>query len=279
MCPSCAPLPQPEDHQLWASHFDSLQRRAPVLAPTPAPLDGLEQRDWEPTSRLSLLSEAISTCGADSVRGVAADAAGGHSTRARYGRGGGLSCPCWTCGSTMCVCPVSSYLRTMTALLDPAQLEERERRRLKQLEQQVRPRPHGSALVAPGGFLTRPRVCQRAIEAQVEEKRQQREREEAMRRKEEEEEERRLSLERDRLEKRYELDVLKERRVRPTPRPSPLACHHSHMTTSLLSSSLTAVTKTSSPAKAAGRSRIRGPRTRRRSCAPAEPQVQVSALV
>lgn len=33
-----------------------------------------------------------------------------------------------------------SYLRTMTALLDPAQLEERERRRMKQLEQQVRGR-------------------------------------------------------------------------------------------------------------------------------------------
>uniref|UniRef100_A0A096M881 Coiled-coil domain containing 66 n=1 Tax=Poecilia formosa TaxID=48698 RepID=A0A096M881_POEFO len=30
----------------------------------------------------------------------------------------------------------SSYLRTMTSLLDPAQIEERERRRLKQLEQQ-----------------------------------------------------------------------------------------------------------------------------------------------
>lgn len=32
---------------------------------------------------------------------------------------------------------LSSYLRTMTALLDPTQIEERERRRLKQLEQQV----------------------------------------------------------------------------------------------------------------------------------------------
>ena len=31
----------------------------------------------------------------------------------------------------------TSYLRTMTALLDPTQIEERERRRLKQLEQQV----------------------------------------------------------------------------------------------------------------------------------------------
>jgi len=30
----------------------------------------------------------------------------------------------------------SSYLRTMTALLDPAQIEERERRRLKQLEEE-----------------------------------------------------------------------------------------------------------------------------------------------
>lgn len=34
-------------------------------------------------------------------------------------------------------CGMCSYLRTMTSLLDPAQIEERERRRLKQLEQQV----------------------------------------------------------------------------------------------------------------------------------------------
>ena len=40
--------------------------------------------------------------------------------------------------SVVLLCFSSSHLRTMTALLDPAQIEERERRRLKQLEQQVR---------------------------------------------------------------------------------------------------------------------------------------------
>lgn len=39
---------------------------------------------------------------------------------------------------TLFVCFFFSYLRTMTALLDPAQIEERERRRQKQLEQQVK---------------------------------------------------------------------------------------------------------------------------------------------
>ncbi|GLD58131.1 coiled-coil domain-containing protein 66 isoform X2, partial [Lates japonicus] len=51
----------------------------------------------------------------------------------------------------------------------------------------------------------------RAIEAQVEERRQQREREEARRREEEEEEERRVALEREMLQKQYELDTLRER--------------------------------------------------------------------
>lgn len=45
----------------------------------------------------------------------------------------------------------------------------------------------------------------------MEEQRQQKEREEARRRQEEEEEERRVALEREMLERRYELDTLKER--------------------------------------------------------------------
>lgn len=57
-------------------------------------------------------------------------------------------------------------------------------------------------------------ISQRAIEAQVEEKRRQREQERAMKKKEEEEEERRLSLERQMLEKQYKLDIVKEKQVR-----------------------------------------------------------------
>ena len=41
-----------------------------------------------------------------------------------------------------CVC-VCSFLRSMTALLDPAEMEERERRRSKQQDQLVRRRRRG----------------------------------------------------------------------------------------------------------------------------------------
>ncbi|XP_026023165.1 coiled-coil domain-containing protein 66 isoform X1 [Astatotilapia calliptera] len=158
---------QAEDHELWATHFDSLQRRPPVQpavpsALPPAQFSSSDRGEWEPLSSLSLIWDATSSCGADSVAGNSVDTTRGYPTRA-------------------------SYLRTMTSLLDPAQIEERERRRLKQLEQQ------------------------RAIEAQVEERRLQREREEAKRRQEEEEEERKVVLEREMLQRQYEMDTLKER--------------------------------------------------------------------
>ncbi|XP_026204212.1 coiled-coil domain-containing protein 66 isoform X3 [Anabas testudineus] len=160
---------QTEDHELWATHFDSLQRRPPVQtvapsapsAPPPAPSNGSERGEWEPSSSLSLVWDT-SSCGAESVGAVSVDITSGYQNKA-------------------------SYVRTMTALLDPTQIEERERRRLKQLEQQ------------------------RAIEAQVEERRRQREQEEARRREEEEEDERRVSLEREMLQRQYELDSLRER--------------------------------------------------------------------
>ncbi|XP_029007346.1 LOW QUALITY PROTEIN: coiled-coil domain-containing protein 66 [Betta splendens] len=158
---------QTEDHELWANHFDSLQRRPHVQsegpsAPTNAPSNGSERGEWEPSSSLSLVWEAMSSCGAESVGAASVDTTSGYQTRA-------------------------SYLRSMTALLDPAQIEERERRRLKQLEQQ------------------------RAIEAQVEERKRQKAQEEASRRKEEEEEERRVAQERDTLRRQYELASVKER--------------------------------------------------------------------
>lgn len=80
----------------------------------------------------------------------------------------------------------------MTSLLDPAELEERERRRLKQLE------------------------LQRGIELQVEERRQRREKEEAQRKQKEEEEERRVQEERERLQRQYERDTLRERHKEPS---------------------------------------------------------------
>ncbi|XP_040484603.1 coiled-coil domain-containing protein 66 isoform X9 [Ursus maritimus] len=81
----------------------------------------------------------------------------------------------------------TNFLRSMTALLDPAQIEERDRRRQKQLEHQ------------------------KAITAQVEEKRRKKQLEEQQRKKEEEEEERRLAREREEMQKQYEQDILKQK--------------------------------------------------------------------
>ncbi|XP_062977367.1 coiled-coil domain-containing protein 66 [Elgaria multicarinata webbii] len=81
----------------------------------------------------------------------------------------------------------ASFLRSMTALLDPAQIEERERRRQKQLEHQ------------------------KAIMAQVEEKRQKKQLEEEQRKQEEQEEELRLAKEQELMKKQFEEDLLKQK--------------------------------------------------------------------
>ncbi|NXW19683.1 CCD66 protein, partial [Circaetus pectoralis] len=80
-----------------------------------------------------------------------------------------------------------SFLRSMTALLDPAQIEERDRRRQKQLEHQ------------------------KAIMAQVEEKRKKKQLEEEQRRWEEQEEEQRLAREKEQMQKQFEEDMLKQK--------------------------------------------------------------------
>ncbi|NXD22196.1 CCD66 protein, partial [Spelaeornis formosus] len=80
-----------------------------------------------------------------------------------------------------------SFLRSMTALLDPAQIEERGRRRLKQLEHQ------------------------KAIMAQVEEKRKQKQLEEEQRKWEEQQEELRLAREKAQLQKQLEEEMLKQK--------------------------------------------------------------------
>ncbi|XP_026533308.1 coiled-coil domain-containing protein 66 [Notechis scutatus] len=81
----------------------------------------------------------------------------------------------------------ASFLRSMTALLDPAQIEERGRRRQKQLEHQ------------------------KAIMAQVEEKRKKKQVEEEQRRMEEQEEEHRLAREQELMKKQFEEDLLKQK--------------------------------------------------------------------
>ncbi|XP_068884203.1 coiled-coil domain-containing protein 66 isoform X6 [Aphelocoma coerulescens] len=80
-----------------------------------------------------------------------------------------------------------SFLRSMTALLDPAQIEERDRRRQKQLEHQ------------------------KAIMAQVEEKRKKKQLEEEQRKWEEQQEELRLAREKAQLQKQFEEEMLKQK--------------------------------------------------------------------
>ncbi|XP_068019767.1 coiled-coil domain-containing protein 66 isoform X2 [Melanerpes formicivorus] len=80
-----------------------------------------------------------------------------------------------------------SFLRSMTALLDPAQIEERARRRQKQLEHQ------------------------KAIMAQVEEKRKKKQLEEEQRKWEEQEEEQRLAREKEQMQRQFAEDILKQK--------------------------------------------------------------------
>ncbi|XP_009068152.1 PREDICTED: coiled-coil domain-containing protein 66-like, partial [Acanthisitta chloris] len=80
-----------------------------------------------------------------------------------------------------------SFLRSMTALLDPAQIEERDRRRQKQLEHQ------------------------KAIMAQVEEKRKRKQLEEEQRKWEEQQEEQRLAREHEQMQKQFEEEMLKQK--------------------------------------------------------------------
>ncbi|XP_029539861.2 coiled-coil domain-containing protein 66 isoform X2 [Oncorhynchus nerka] len=154
---------QAEDHERWAMHFDSPQMRVPLQAPVAA-----ERGESEPLSQrthlgaLSVAWDGASTYGGSSLGRASVDITGGFPQKA-------------------------SHLRTMTALLDPAQIEERERKRVKQLEHQ------------------------RAIEAQVEERRRQREAEEAVRLAVEQEEERRVAQERELLQKQYQLDTQRKR--------------------------------------------------------------------
>ncbi|XP_048879618.1 coiled-coil domain-containing protein 66 isoform X2 [Brienomyrus brachyistius] len=159
---------QGEDLERWAMHFDSLQKRAPSQPPATegrdsgSPSARYTARPLSPPSSSSLAWEGTSTIAGDHLGRVSVDSSTGGGQR-------------------------SNHLRTMTALLDPAQIEERERRRVKQLEHQ------------------------RAIAAQVEERRRQREQEEALWRAEEQEEERRVARERERLEQQYQLDSLQQR--------------------------------------------------------------------
>ncbi|XP_026053400.1 coiled-coil domain-containing protein 66 isoform X1 [Carassius auratus] len=153
---------QGEDMERWALHFDSLHQPSAVVPErgVPDPSSCLSHRSV--SGALSTAWDGSSAFGGDSLGRASVDTTQGNQQR-------------------------SSYLRTMTALLDPAQIEERERRKLKQLEHQ------------------------RAIEAQVEERRRQKEKEETIRRSQEQAEERRLEREREQLQQQYMKDSERQR--------------------------------------------------------------------
>ncbi|XP_018580865.1 coiled-coil domain-containing protein 66 isoform X2 [Scleropages formosus] len=147
-----------EDLERWAVHFDSHPKSSSQLH-----LAVVEQ-EQEPRSTLAASHQQspVGTTGEEHLERETMDATGG-------------------------VLPKARHLRTMTSLLDPAQIEDRERKRLKELEHQ------------------------RAVLAQVEERRRQREQEAALRQAEEQAEERRLALEWEHQQQQYQLDTLRQK--------------------------------------------------------------------
>ncbi|KAM6387357.1 coiled-coil domain-containing protein 66 isoform 5-T6 [Pluvialis apricaria] len=163
-----------EEHDRWAMHFDSLKNH--LNANAQHPLNGMYKKQPEslclspdpkeltafihPFSPAALANLMPSKVG--NAEKAAKNSALEHSHKV-------------------------SFLRSMTALLDPAQIEERDRRRQKQLEHQ------------------------KAIMAQVEEKRKKKQLEEEQRKWEEQEEEQRLAREKEQMQKQFEEDMLKQK--------------------------------------------------------------------
>ncbi|KFQ67759.1 Coiled-coil domain-containing protein 66, partial [Phaethon lepturus] len=167
-------LSKAEEHDRWAMHFDSLKNH--LNANPQHPLNGMYKKQPEslclspdpkeltafirPFSPVALGNLMPSKVG--NAEKAAKNGALEHSQKV-------------------------SFLRSMTALLDPAQIEERDRRRQKQLEHQ------------------------KAIMAQVEEKRKKKQLEEEHRKWEEQEEEQRLAREKEQMQKQFEEDMLKQK--------------------------------------------------------------------
>ncbi|XP_035750599.1 coiled-coil domain-containing protein 66 isoform X4 [Egretta garzetta] len=163
-----------EEHDRWAMHFDSLKNH--LNANAQHPLNGIYKKQPEslclspdpkeltafihPFSPAALGNLMPSKVG--NAEKAAKNSALEHSQKV-------------------------SFLRSMTALLDPAQIEERDRRRQKQLEHQ------------------------KAIMAQVEEKRKKKQQEEEQRKWEEQEEEQRLVRENEQMQKQFEEELLKQK--------------------------------------------------------------------
>ncbi|KAM7095399.1 coiled-coil domain-containing protein 66 isoform 2-T4 [Ciconia maguari] len=163
-----------EEHDRWAMHFDSLKNH--LNANAQHPLNGIYKKQPE------------SLCLSPDPKELTAfihpfsPAALGNLMPSKVGNAEKAAK-----NSTLEHGQKVSFLRSMTALLDPAQIEERDRRRQKQLEHQ------------------------KAIMAQVEEKRKKKQLEEEQRKWEEQEEEQRLAREKEQMQKQFEEDMLKQK--------------------------------------------------------------------
>ncbi|OXB53546.1 hypothetical protein ASZ78_009672 [Callipepla squamata] len=167
-------LSKAEEHDRWAMHFDSLKNHLNTNAQHP--LNGIHKKQPE------------SLCPSPDPKELTAfvhpfsPAALGNFIPSKVGNAGkGAK------NSALDHSQKTSFLRSMTALLDPAEIEERDRRRQKQLEHQ------------------------KAIMAQVEEKRKKKQLEEEKRKLEEQEEELRLAREKELMQKQFEEDMLKQK--------------------------------------------------------------------
>ncbi|XP_075618129.1 coiled-coil domain-containing protein 66 isoform X1 [Balearica regulorum gibbericeps] len=167
-------LSKAEEHDRWAMHFDSLKNH--LNANAQHPLNGMYKKQPE------------SLCLSPDPKELTAfihpfsPAALGNLMPSKVGNAEKAAK-----SSALEQSQKVSFLRSMTALLDPAQIEERDRRRQKQLEHQ------------------------KAIMAQVEEKRKKKQLEEERRKWEEQEEEQRLAREKEQMQKQFEEDMLKQK--------------------------------------------------------------------
>ncbi|XP_062441869.1 coiled-coil domain-containing protein 66 isoform X2 [Rhea pennata] len=165
---------QAEEHDRWAMHFDSLKNH--LNANAQHPLNGMYKKQPEilcPSPDSKELTAFIHPLSPAALGNLMPSKMGNSEKAAK--------------SSPLEHSQKVSFLRSMTALLDPAQIEERERRRQKQLEHQ------------------------KAIMAQVEEKRKKKQLEEEQRKWEEQEEEQRLARERELMQKQFEEDMLKQK--------------------------------------------------------------------
>ncbi|KFV48895.1 Coiled-coil domain-containing protein 66, partial [Gavia stellata] len=167
-------LSKAEEHDRWAMHFDSLKNH--LNANAQHPLNGMYKKQPESfclSPDPKELTAFIHPFSPAAVGNLMPSKVGNAEKAAK--------------NSALEHSEKVSFLRSMTALLDPAQIEERDRRRQKQLEHQ------------------------KAIMAQVEEKRKKKQLEEEQRKWEEQEEEQRLAREKEQMLKQFEEDMLKQK--------------------------------------------------------------------